>query len=251
MAKIISIHSFRGGTGKSNISANLSYLLAASEKKVCIIDTDIQSPGIHILFKLKEPPKYTLNDFLWGRAPIEAVAMDVSQNVGLPKNRSYLIPCSMDLAEITKVLKEGYDVGKLTNGFREISRSLSLDYLVIDTHPGLNEETLLSIALSDILFIIMRPDQQDFQGTSVTVEVAKRLKVKHIMIIVNKVLSYYNPDDIRKKVEQVYGCRVAGVLPLSEKMVELGSTDLYVRAFPDDRWTQEMKKVADLVLSIK
>jgi len=97
----------------------------------------------------------------------------------------------------------------------------------------------------------MRPDQQDFQGTSVTVEVAKRLKVKHIMIIVNKVLSYYNPDDIRKKVEQVYGCRVAGVLPLSEKMVELGSTDLYVRAFPDDRWTQEMKKVADLVLSIK
>jgi len=250
MAKVISIHSFRGGTGKSNISANLSYLLAAREKKVCIIDTDIQSPGIHILFKLKEPPKYTLNDFLWGRAPIEAVAMDVSQNVGLPRNRSYLIPCSMDLAEITRVLKEGYDVARLTNGFREISERLSLDYLVIDTHPGLNEETLLSIALSDILFIIMRPDQQDFQGTSVTVEVAKRLKVGHIMIIVNKVLSYYDPSEIKRKVEGVYGCKVAGVLPLTEKMVELGSTGLYVRAFPDDPWSKEMQNVAELVLNL-
>ncbi len=250
MSKIISVHSFRGGTGKSNSSANLSYLLAKSGKRVCIIDTDIQSPGIHILFKLKSPPKYTLNDFLWGRAAIENVAMDVSENVELPKQRSFLIPCSMDLAEITRVLKEGYDVSMLTTGFREISQKLSLDYLVIDTHPGLNEETLLSIALSDILFIVMRPDQQDFQGTSVTVEVAKRLKVKNIMIIVNKVLSSYNFNQIKSQVKDVYGCEVAGVLPLSEEMVALGSTDLFVKKFPEHGWSLTMKEIASRVISI-
>ena len=50
MPKIISIHSFRGGTGKSNTTANLAALLAADQKRVGVIDTDIQSPGIHVLF---------------------------------------------------------------------------------------------------------------------------------------------------------------------------------------------------------
>lgn len=50
MAKIISIHSFRGGTGKSNTTANLAALLAAEGRRVGVVDTDIQSPGIHVLF---------------------------------------------------------------------------------------------------------------------------------------------------------------------------------------------------------
>lgn len=54
MATIVSIHSFRGGTGKSNIAANLSTLLAAEGRRVGVIDTDIQSPGIHVLFGLDE-----------------------------------------------------------------------------------------------------------------------------------------------------------------------------------------------------
>lgn len=52
MAKIISIHSFRGGTGKSNITANIAALLATEGQRVGVIDTDIQSPGIHALFGL-------------------------------------------------------------------------------------------------------------------------------------------------------------------------------------------------------
>ena len=52
MAKIISIHSFRGGTGKSNTTANLSALMAMEGLRVGVIDTDIQSPGIHVLMWL-------------------------------------------------------------------------------------------------------------------------------------------------------------------------------------------------------
>ena len=65
MSKIISIHSFRGGTGKSNISANLAVTVARAGNRVGVIDTDIQSPGIHILFGLKEDEvDKALNDYL-------------------------------------------------------------------------------------------------------------------------------------------------------------------------------------------
>ena len=67
MAKIISIHSFRGGTGKSNVTANLAGLLARAGHRVGVIDTDIQSPGIHVIFALKPADvRYALNDYLWG-----------------------------------------------------------------------------------------------------------------------------------------------------------------------------------------
>jgi MinD-like ATPase involved in chromosome partitioning or flagellar assembly len=42
MPQIISIHSYRGGTGKSNITANLAALLAANGRRVGVVDTDIQ-----------------------------------------------------------------------------------------------------------------------------------------------------------------------------------------------------------------
>lgn len=244
MSKTISIHSYRGGTGKSNTSANLAYALAEAGNKVCVIDTDIQSPGIHVLYGLKEAGHKTLNDFLWGRAPIEEVAVDISTKVGLVEKSLYLIPSSMNMQEITRVLKEGYDVNLLNQGFRDIREKLGLDYLVIDTHPGLNEETLLSIAISDELLLILRPDQQDFQGTSVTVDVAKRLKVKKLSLVVNKIVSHYDPAQIKEKVEQIYAAPVLAVMPLDEKMVELGSGGLMVQVHPESLWSKGVRQIA-------
>jgi len=67
MPKIISLHSFRGGTGKSNMTANLASVIASQGKRVGIIDTDIQSPGIHVLFGMDETTvNLSLNDYLWG-----------------------------------------------------------------------------------------------------------------------------------------------------------------------------------------
>jgi Mrp family chromosome partitioning ATPase len=48
MPAIISIHSFRGGTGKSNTTANLAAMLASKGQRVCVIDADLQSPGIRV-----------------------------------------------------------------------------------------------------------------------------------------------------------------------------------------------------------
>jgi len=63
MSKIISIHSFRGGTGKSNLTANLAAQAAVLGNRVAIVDTDIQSPGIHVLFGLDENNMpHTLNE---------------------------------------------------------------------------------------------------------------------------------------------------------------------------------------------
>ncbi len=251
MSKIISIHSFRGGTGKSNTTANVSTLLAAGGLRVGVIDTDIQSPGIHVLFGLGEDDMvHSLNDYLWGKCDIEDTAHDLTASLGMPlKGQIYLIPSSIKAGEIARVLREGYDVGLLNDGFHELVESLDLDVLMIDTHPGLNEETLLSIAISDGLAIIMRPDQQDYQGTGVTVEVANKLNVPRLVIIVNKTPQVYNFDQVQEQVEKLYKTEVAAVMPHSDEMMALASAGIFALRYPDHKVTALYKQIAAKLLA--
>lgn len=246
MAQIVSIHSFRGGTGKSNISANVTTELASRGLRVGVVDTDIQSPGIHVLFGMNEDRiTHSLNDYLWGECSIEDTAYDVTDSLGanLP-GRIFLIPSSIRAGEIARVLREGYDVSLLNDGFHALIDNLNLDVLVIDTHPGLNEETLLSIAVSDALAIILRPDQQDYQGTGVTVEVARKLGVPQMHLVLNKVPSVFDPTSVKNRAEQAYACNVAAVLPHSDEMMALASAGVFVLKYPDHPISDEMRKIA-------
>ena len=250
MAKIVSIHSFRGGTGKSNMTANLAAQVALAGKRVAVVDTDIQSPGIHMPFALaEERVTFALNHFIWGECEIEQAAYDVSSVLPLPGGSLFLVPSSMKIGDIGRILKEGYDVRLLNDGFQALIEKLNLDYLFVDTHPGVNEETLLSIAISDTLVLILRPDRQDFQGTAVTVELARKLDVPNMMMVINKVLPSTNFDELRAKVEAIYQVPVAAILPLTPELVQLASSGLLSVSFPELGASCEMKKVADRILA--
>lgn len=252
MAHIFSVHSFRGGTGKSNTTANLTAILAQRGLRVGVVDTDIQSPGIHVLFGMaEEAMKPTLNDYLWGNAPIAGCAHDVTASVGgAVKGKILLVPSSVKGGDIAKILREGYDVSLLNDGFQSLIRDLSLDVLIIDTHPGLNEETLLSIAVSDALVLVMRPDQQDYQGTGVTVEIARRLKVPHIFLVVNKTPPQFDAQTVAERVGSTYGLEVAAVLPHSDEMMVLASAGVFVAKYPEHAITGRLAHAADRLLQV-
>lgn len=250
MTTIASVHSFRGGTGKSNTTANLSALVAARGLRVGVIDADIQSPGIHVLFGLAGDDVHaSLNDFLWHDRPIREVAMDVTERIGLADGgRLFLIPSSMQPGEITRVLREGYDAQRLTGGLRDLVGQLELDVLFIDTHPGLNEETLLSLVISDALLIVMRPDKQDFEGTGITVRVAKELEVPRISILVNKTPTDLDFESVRQRVATTYACQVAAVLPHSDDLMRLGSEGVFALKHPDHPLTEQYRLLAQHVV---
>jgi MinD-like ATPase involved in chromosome partitioning or flagellar assembly len=161
----------------------------------------------------------------------------------------YLIPSSIKAGEIARVLREGYDISLLNDGFHEVIRELDLDILVIDTHPGLNEETLLSIAISDVLGIILRPDSQDYQGTGVTVEVARKLDVPNMKLIVNKVPDVYNFDEVRAKVQNTYEAPVAAVIPHSDEVMALASSGIFSMMYPDHRVSHLLKELKDVMIT--
>lgn len=248
MGKLIAVHSFRGGTGKSNITGNLAALLAVQGHRVGVVDTDIQSPGIHALFNVAaDQLNFSLNDYLWKHCQIEQAAHDVTAALPVApvrdSGRLFLIPASMRTGEITRILQEGYDVGLLNNGFQQLLQRLALDYLLVDTHPGVNEETLLSAAISDLLLLILRPDRQDYQGTAIMLELARQLDVPKVRLLINKAVNQKDFAALGQRVEATYKTKVLGVIPLTEEIAVLGSTGLFCLSHPEHPMTAALNEV--------
>jgi septum site-determining protein MinD len=251
MSKVVSIHSFRGGTGKSNTTANLAAIMAALGKRVGVVDTDIQSPGIHVIFGLEGARiQHSLNEYLWGKCSIDETAHDVTNNLGASvTGKVFLIPSSIKPGDITRFLREGYDPELLNEGFQALIEHLKLDILLIDTHPGVNEETLLSIAVSDAVLIILRPDQQDYLGTGVTLELARRLNVDNLLLLVNKMPQSFDAAEMKARIEDTYKCPVAAVIPHSEELMALASSGVFALKYPDHLISKLYRQVAERVLA--
>jgi MinD-like ATPase involved in chromosome partitioning or flagellar assembly/DNA-binding response OmpR family regulator len=253
-AKIVAVHSFRGGTGKSNLTSNLAISLATQGKRVGIMDTDLQSPGLHVLFGLDdEAIDYTLNDYLRGCCTLYEATYDLSHL--LPKQPSghsggiYLIPASAKANDITRILREGFHHERLLDSFSEMIRDLQLDFLFVDTHPGMNEDTLQAIAACSLLIVVLRPDYQDYQGTSAVVELASMLSVSETLLVVNKALPTFDVAAYRQQLEAAYEVPVAEILPFSEEMMHLASSEIFSMRYPDHSLTKAIEGIGQQLLS--
>lgn len=244
MGKIITIHSFRGGTGKSNLTANLSLWAAMKGRNVGVMDTDIQSPGLHVLFGLGGKRfSYTLNDYLRKKCTIEKATIDHTKAMKIRPGSIHIIPASLNADDISTIIREGYEVADLRRGFKRIMQAKKLDYLFIDTHPGLDQETLLSMATTDLLFVVMRLDQQDFLGTAITLALAKKLGVPSTYIVCNKCPGIYDFDKVKTDIEQEYNIEVASVIPLFTRLIELGSRQILVQVSPSHLFAQNIDQL--------
>jgi septum site-determining protein MinD len=243
---VMSVHSYRGGTGKSNVTANLGVLLAARGLRVGLTDMDIQSPGIHALFGFEAASfRHCLNDYLWSRCALPDAVHEIAPLLETPvAGNIWLLPSSIHPGDIARIIHDGYDVDRLNEGLNEFAEHFRLDVLLIDTHPGLGEETLLSMAISDRLLVLLRPDRQDYQGTSVTLKVAAQLSIPTMSLCVNKVPASLPEDALRKKVEEAYGYPVDAVLYHSDAMMELASQGIFVLRHPDHPFTMRLKELA-------
>lgn len=248
MLKIIAFNSFRGGTGKSNIIANFAIALARLGKRVGIVDVDLPSPGIHILFSL-DPTQidHTLNDYLWGLCDIGGATYDITpEALHAPGNGCvFLSPASFQVNDINRIIQEGYDIDRLSGGINDMGITLDLDYLLVDTHPGLNQETLLAMTLADQLVLVLRPDSQDFQGTAVTVDVSQKLGVPDTFVLLNRVLPALDRTHLTNLVTKAYHLPILGMLPNADEVMLMASRDLFLLRSPDHPFSQELTRIAE------
>ncbi len=246
MPKTILVHSFRQGVGRSTITANLAFLLAQNGYRIAIIDTNTKLPATHLFFGLTEKEmEYSFNDYLLGSCNIEQAAYNLNPRLETsPKGQLFLVPGNSNIDNPVKILKHPQDVHLFSSGCQSLIQTLQLDALLIDTQSGVSDTSLVTVTVSDTLIIILRLNQHDYQGTSVTMDVVRQLNIPRIVLMVNEAPTVFNVDDIKAKMEQTYDCEVVAILPHVDQIMALANKDIFALRYPQHRLTSILKDAA-------
>ncbi|MTJ51927.1 MinD/ParA family protein [Anabaena sp. UHCC 0253] len=263
MPKIISFYSFRDGTGKSTIVANLAAAIARKTKyKVGIIETNLSSPGLHYLFPGQERLDY-LNHYLKKECSINKAAYKFDFQM---ENQSFnidLIPASPKMGDIAQSLNLELDdqyPKYIYDGFNTIIENLNIDYLLVDCPAGIREQTLLPISISNTIVIVLRPDIQDLQETTMSLEIAEKLSIPKKMLIMNQAVN--NEEELTTELHKFFHrqATVAGILPTSEKIIQFSipkqlqnnkknTSSLFYVENPEDPWSKKIEKIANKIIA--
>lgn len=246
-------NSFRGGTGKSTILSNIASSLASHGLKVIIIDGDIISPGIHAMFGLsqKEMDK-TLTQYLKKECDIEDIVYDISEVLELPENRLFIVPSSINQKDIAELLRMKDTYEPLLKGIPKLIKAFEPDFIMIDTHPGFNENVLVIASIIDSTLNIVRPDNQDYQGVEVYAQVIKRLGLKlKSYIVMNKVHEKIRNQKLKNQVEKAFRLPVLGMLPNSEDIVLSQSQFIFSQKHPNHPFSLEVESIIENLFGIR
>jgi chromosome partitioning protein len=179
MTHCIAFHSYKGGTGKTTIASNLAALLSVKGYKVALLDLDVYAPSLQTYFD-KTPEKW-INDFLTENADIKDVMVDMTPIIEKYANKvsdkkvgKLWIGFSNPQKEEVYKLEGG---GKQTSSgklqylrkFIQLREDLlsdyDSDYVIIDTSPGIRYWSINSLAIADTLFLTLKFDDLDIEGT--------------------------------------------------------------------------------------
>jgi chromosome partitioning protein len=178
VAKCIAFHSYKGGTGKTTIASNCAALLAKRGFKVALLDLDVYAPSLLGYFK-REPKKW-LNDYLLGDAEADEVMTSVTESIGEYgkrydqsseiKGQLWIGFCNVKKEEVYKIEAGTSDSSKSQLRrfilLREIlNRDYNLDYILIDTSPGIRYWSINALAVADTLFLTLKMGDIDVEGT--------------------------------------------------------------------------------------
>jgi len=253
MAQIISVHSFRDGTGKSFLTANLGTIFAIKGFRVGIMDANFGAPGLHCLFGLDEDvityPIPTVNGYLWGHNDIKDTPIDIIKRLDPTIHGNlYFFPVNFTAGDIARIYRFGYVDEFLIDGLHELANFLDLDFLLIETRTGIWEHTLRILDISNMVIEVMRPDAQDYQIVASNLGYIKYM-VPKLLLIVNQIPPSYDFEAVNNRVSNMYHCDVGAILPHSYEILTIASSCIFSHAFPDHEITNSLKHLGDKIIS--
>lgn len=252
MTQILAIHSHGGGSGKSSFAVNLATLLASRGCDVCLVDTDVQAPGLHFLLGVDEADlPCTLSDYLLGRCEIETTVHDVTDQLGpAARGRLTLVPSRLDAELIGLVVGGGYDAGLLDEALRTLVDRLRPGVLILDTQSGMTNETMVALAVADAVLIMTRADEQDYRGAAVANAAAHRLNCPRTAIVVAMTTADGDAEQVRALATDASSGPIETVIPYLPELAQLGSGEIFVLKHPEHPLVDTILGIADRLLDL-
>lgn len=255
MAKVISVHSFRGGTGKTLISANLAAIFASKGHNVCLLDLDFRAPTLYSLFGL-EKSSFFLNDYLNGSCDIRDILIDVTQKYST-KGRFLVAAANPDMNAIQEITMKDRKwemialrrLVLLRTGF---FNDENVDYGILDTSPGVQYSSINALASSDLALIVTSLDKSDLKGTSDMISRFIKVFEKKALILANKVpgdipslLQSNEKDKLMEELATSLGSSILEAIPCYCDLLRQRGSKIFALEMPRHPFVRALTPVAE------
>jgi cellulose biosynthesis protein BcsQ len=287
LKQVITFHSYKGGTGKTTLAANLAALLAKKGNNVCIVDIDVYAPSLHAYFGdiVQNKIKNTLNDYIVGACGVDDLLVPVTPIAQLADKDSHsgkIIGCfsSSKREDILKIegVKEDKNrmnmLKRFINFREELIEKNDIDYIIMDSSPGIRFWAINALALSDIVFLTLKMGDMDIGGTKMIAnEILAQFKEQgntKYYLLLNRIAGYCIPslqigeshsghsessyatltpvgDDFVKKLTSETGIDVMTSIPCYCDIQFAQKEFLTVLVYPDHPFSQQIHHLKSLI----
>ena len=250
MKKIIAVHSYKGGTGKTSLVVNLAASLAKRGKKVAILDLDFRAPSLFSILKMEDSTVW-LNDYLNGASTINKILQDT--NGKIPINGKLFAGLANPSTEAIRDMSakdrkwEMRALGRLLSLRNSLLKEENFDYIIFDTSPGLQYSSINAIVAADLVVVATTGDRSDVNGTSRMLRELYNLFEKKTGVVLNKVLDAdldSKKEELKKRIKEVYQVPLLGIVPCFCEVLRSQGNLIFVQDRPDHPFTKILDEIA-------
>jgi chromosome partitioning protein len=222
VAKVIAFHSYKGGTGKTTLAVNLSANLVSKGYNVLLIDMDVYAPSLYVYFNIQ--PKKWINDYLNDKIPFSDSIYDFShvlkefhlntqikENVG-SFHAVFSNPSKQEITDLDSVMRKDSSKSQMLKKMLFLKETgnteTDYDYIILDTSPGIRYWSINSLAISDTIFLSLKMDNIDIEGTKhLAMDVYGSFTSYGTIsyLLLNRVAGYCEPPEIPDSGSSIYG----------------------------------------------
>ncbi len=238
MARIITIASGKGGTGKTTLTANLGICLSRLGKKVLLIDADVAMANLSLILGMQSSP-ITLHDVLLGEAQVHDAVYDGPEGI-------HFIPSGLSLDNYKRV-----DSERLSSIVAELSDNY--DFILLDAAAGIEKNVLSAFSASQETLLVTMPTSPAIADALKTKLVAQRLGSKVIGMVINFVMGEKG-EITKNEASSILELPIYGLVPydaeVRKSFMQQKVSPVSIRK-PSSEAAQEFQKIASRLTGLK
>jgi MinD-like ATPase involved in chromosome partitioning or flagellar assembly len=260
MGEIITIHSFKGGSGKTVVASNLALVLAHRGRSVALLDFDFKAPSLFTVFHPKVEFKNWLNDWSVGACSIDESLVDLSGDFSLPSRLLQVGFADPRGESIKKSLQEQLTPEGQASFYQHVLGDMEglirggVDYVLLDTSPGFSYTSLAAILSCERLLLVTKTDELDLSGTKELIRsVYDAVLKKKVLLIVNHappqiLLNPGEGEKLREEITEKLNLRITTLIPCYCDLVAARGRGLVVNDKPDHGFSKNIDLIADRLM---